>query len=96
MENAAPILVAIGSLMAIIGGAFKWLWNKVELRSIANEARFTAIEKALEECRTDGSIKLTVIELMWQEIEQLAPNSPVLRRVKRLLDGLKKTELEHG
>ncbi len=67
----------------------KWLWDKIE-------SRFKVIETALEECRDHSAIKLTVIELMWQEIENLAPDSLVLRRVKRLLDGLKKAEREHG
>ncbi len=89
MENVAPILVALGGLLTALGAVAKWLWDKIE-------SRFKVIETALEECRDHSAIKLTVIELMWQEIENLAPDSLVLRRVKRLLDGLKKAEREHG
>lgn len=82
IEHLAPIIAAITGLIVPVGGAIAWLWNKIE-------KRFTEIEKALDQCRDDSAVKLTVIELMWQEIERLSPASAVLARVKKLLDEMR-------
>lgn len=85
MEYVAPIITAVIAAFLPIGGGIAWLWNK-----------FDAIDRQLDACREDSSVKLVVIELMWQEIERLAPNSPILARVKKLLDELRQAERRNG
>jgi hypothetical protein len=95
-DLAALITASIGVLGAL-GGGIRFVWNKLE-------KRFAAIEAELAECRqreargsARRSVQLTVIELLWQEVERLAPNgSKVLVRAKRLLEGLKDDLDTHG
>ena len=87
--TGAEIAGAIVAALTPIGGGFAFIWNKIE-------KRFTEIETQLAECHgrekaglERRATQLTAIELMWQEIERLAPGSAVLTRVKKLLDDLK-------
>lgn len=91
MSDIAALITAI---VTPLGGAIAFVWIKLE-------ARFKSIEERLEECRLReiesqrrSTVKLTVIELLWQEIERSTPDNAVLRRAKRLLDGLKREQKE--
>ena len=73
----------------MIGGAGRFVWNKIE-------RRFTALDAELAKCRQREAasverraVQLTVIELLWQEVRRLAPDNPALIRGKKLLDDLK-------
>lgn len=86
---SALLVTAIAGALGTVGGGIKFIWNKVE-------KRFQAIEAQLLECRTrevaaaeKASVKLIVIELLWQEVCRHNPTSPVLARAKKLLDDLK-------
>ena len=75
-----------------VGSGIGFVWHKLE-------KRFSSIEERLEECRLReiesqrrSQVKLTVIELLWQEIERNTPGNAVLRRARRLLDGLKREQ----
>lgn len=90
MTDWAAIVGTGGAVLGPVGAAGAFVWRKIE-------RRFTKVEGELEECRkshkeADGSraVQLTVIELMWQELERVAPASAVLKRAKRLLDGANK------
>ena len=92
MNELAAIITASVALLGALGAVAKFVWNKLEVR-------FTVIEERLEECRQReiesqrrSTVKLTVIELLWQEIERNTPDNAVLRRAKRLLDGLKRED----
>lgn len=72
-----------------LGAAGAFIWNKIE-------KRFGRLEEKLDECETREldslerrAVQLTALELLWQEVTRLAPDSKVLVRAKRLLDGLK-------
>ena len=93
MSEVAVLITSIVGALSATGAAIAWLWNKIE-------KRFEKVESALEECRkreaksTEREGKhLTVIELLWQEVERKArgPNA-VLDRAKRILDDLKGQE----
>ncbi len=84
MSEVATIITASVGLLGVLGGAAKFLWDKIE-------ARFTQIEQRGQDCEERSAVQLIVIELMWQEITRLAPDgSAVLERAQRLLDKLKK------
>lgn len=99
MSELAAILVAAGGLLTTLGGGVAFIWRKVE-------ARFKSIEAKLVECELrekagqDRSVAhVTVIELLWQELERLSPDgSKVLVRAHQLLTDLKKPkeQREHG
>lgn len=89
MSDTAALITAV---VTPLGGAIAFVWIKIE-------TRFKSIEARLEECRLReldsqrrSTVKLTVIELLWQEIERNGTDNPVLRRAKRLLDGLKRED----
>lgn len=87
------LILALTGILSAIGGGIAFIWNKVE-------KRFSRIETELEHCRKRetserqiNSVRLAVIELLWQEVERLAPEgSRVLARAKSLLDNLKSAE----
>lgn len=92
-EVAAIITAAVGALTAV-GAAGRFVWNKIE-------ARFQSVEAELVHCREREAAsaerrgtQLTVIELLWQEVQRHNPGSVVLTRVKNLLDDLKQKERE--
>lgn len=96
--DLAAILIAGTGALGSLGTAFAFIWNKVE-------ARFKELERKVEECEqrekkalVEKAQQLTVIELLWQEVQHLAPNSEVLERAGRLLDSLRsaKEEPEHA
>lgn len=89
-------IITAGTVMAgTLGGGVAFVWSKVE-------DRFKRIEQALADCQKRETVAhsrrathLTVIELLWQELQRLAPDSPTFARSKRLLDDLKAINAEH-
>ena len=101
MNDIAAILTAGAGALGAIGGGIRFAWNKIESRFQAVEARCLAAEAELIHCREREAAsaerrgtQLTVIELLWQEVQRHNPGSVVLTRVKDLLDDLKKKERE--
>lgn len=91
MSAASDIITAVVAAFLPVGGGIAFVWNKLE-------RRFTEIEARLEECHVRETesqqrraVQLTVIELLWQELQRHTPDNPVLRRAKKLLDGLRKS-----
>ena len=89
MIDWAAIIAAIATLLTVVGGALRFLWNKVE-------RRFDEIEAQLEACRERevagariNATQLTVIELIWNDLKKLQPKSGTLARAHRLLEDLK-------
>ena len=85
----AAVASASAAVLGSLGGGGRFIWKKVE-------ARFAKIEADLEHCRQREvadqerrAIQLSVIEILWQEVERLAPGASVLRRADKLLDGLR-------
>lgn len=89
MVDWPAIITASATLLATLGAAGRFLWNKVE-------RRFDEIEEALEACRAReaagmriNATQLTVIELIWNDLKKLQPKSGTLARAHKLLDDLK-------
>lgn len=89
MNDTAGIITAVVGGATALGAGLRFIWNKIE-------ARFVSVEEELDHCREREAqsverraIQLTVIELLWQEVQRHAPSSLVLTRAKRLLDDLK-------
>lgn len=94
--SATEIITASVTVLTTLGGGIAFVWNKIE-------KRFSEIETKLEECQAREreskqrelesqkrrSVQLTAIELLWQEVQRIAPDSMVLVRAKKLLDDLK-------
>jgi hypothetical protein len=97
MTDAATIISAVagsGGVLTAIGGTGRFIWNKLEKRFEAIEQKLKACENREKTSERRAAVKLTAIELLWQEVDRLSPTSPnsTLRRVKRLLDDLKLPE----
>lgn len=89
-EQITAVVTGLGA----IGAGIKWLWDQFD-------KRITSLEKKVADCeaREDSglerrAVQLTVIELLWQEVERLAPGAPVLARAKKLLDDLQRQHRE--
>lgn len=106
MSELAPIITALTGLLIAVAGGARFVWNKIEKRALAREAEYTArfvkVETALDEChereakgQERRAVQLTVIEILWQEIQRIAPKSQVLVRAKHHLDELKALGGEH-
>ena len=96
MIDWAATIVAVGTPLTAAGGAGKFIWDKVQ-------TRFEKIEADLESCRTRENSSITreakhiaVIELLWNEVASLAPNSRALKRGKHIMDSLKATAKKKG
>jgi len=93
--EVATVITASVALLGVLGGAIKFVWSKIE-------SRFARIEKELAECRKRDArgtrrraVQRTVIELLWQEVTRLSPDtSSAQLRAKGLMDELKQGDLE--
>jgi hypothetical protein len=87
-------IVGSGGVLTAIGGTGRFIWNKIERRFELIEAQLRACQDREKASSSRAAIKLTAIELLWQEVTRLTPSSSnqTLNRVKRLLDKLKLPE----
>lgn len=93
------LITAITGLAVAGGGAFTWIWARVErgFREVKVELKKCQAREAQAQLREQAeqrrsSVKLTVIELLWQEIMRLCPEQQgnhVLRRAEKLLADLR-------
>lgn len=96
MTDLAAIITALTGTAVSVGAAVRFVWGKVETRFAQIEAKLDECEKREDTDRERRAVQLTVIELLWREVEMSAPESPVLIRAKRLLDRLKTQQREDG
>jgi hypothetical protein len=83
MQDYAAIITAAGGVLVSIGAAGRFVWHKIS-------ARMDDIDRKLDECEYYQSMYRTVVELLWQEVSRVAPDSTVLKRAKKLMDELKR------
>lgn len=102
MSDMGDLITAGTGLLVALGGGIAWLRREIKSDRAAAETRFQSIERALEECRDRETRanerrqrSLTVIEILWQEVQRIAPKSRVLDRAKHLLAELKTIDGEH-
>lgn len=105
MSDIAAIITASASVLTLSGGGIAFVWNKVEkgLREVRAELR-ACQQREADSARREAKLQmalretsakhLTVIELLWQEIERRSRGAPnaVLGRARKLLDDLKEGE----
>jgi hypothetical protein len=103
MSELATIITAGTGAVGVLGGGIAWLWARVEkgfqevktdLKACQQrEAESTKREaELLVALRETSARHVTVIELLWQEVERRSRGAPnaVLGRARKLLDELKK------
>ena len=80
--------------LTAVGGGIAWLWNKVEARFLAVEAKLAECERRENRQKDVGFVYLRVIDLLMEHIEaRVRGNHPVLDKARSLLDELKE---KHG
>lgn len=94
MEHIAPIILAIVAAMTALGAVAKFVWDKIENRFVDIETKLEACEKREGSSKDRRAVHLIVIELLWAELKQIAPESLALKRGKKLLDELKSLQVE--
>jgi hypothetical protein len=95
----AGIITALVGVLTAMGGGMKFVWIKIEARIKALDGKIDTMQTELDQCHAKHerslerrAVQLTVIELLWQEVERISPGSAVLLRGKKLLDELKPKE----
>jgi hypothetical protein len=86
-------------LLAAIGSAGTFIWRQIEKRFAAMEKKLAVCEDRDRNSQARREKHLSVIEVLWGEVDRLDPESRVLKRCKHLLDELKsdvKQAREHG
>lgn len=92
--EAAALIVAGTGVLGAVGATGKFLWNKVEARFVAIDAKLEACELREKAGLDRSAAHVSVIELLWQEVERLSPEgSRALTRAGKLLADLKKDAL---
>lgn len=86
---SGEIITAGVAALGTLGGGIAWIWDKIDKRITSLETKVADCEAREDAGFERRSVQLTVIELLWQEVERIAPASPVLARAKKLLDDLK-------
>lgn len=88
MDLAAIITSLCGALIPL-GGGIAFIWNKLQARFEAIEAKLDACEQRDKANTERRAVHDTVIQLLADEIERIAPASTVLAQVRTLLSRLK-------
>lgn len=89
MSELAAIITAGTTLVVALGAGVRFLWNKIEARFVAIDAELAKCHEREEHSQERRAKHLTVIEILWQELQRIAPKSRVLIRAKHHLDELK-------
>lgn len=94
MSDLAALITAIVGILATVGAAGRFVWNKIEARFDAVDAELAKCEARERENQERRAVQLTVIELLWLEVKRLAPDAGVLTRAEKLLGTLRKGEMK--
>lgn len=102
MSELAAIITAGTGAVGLLGGGITWLWARVEegfqeIRADLKDCQEREAESTKREAALLGTLRetsarhVTVIELLWQEVERRSRGAPnaVLGRARKLLDELK-------
>ena len=83
-----------GGTLATIGGGIAFVWNKID-------ARFTAIEAKLKQCerrdrrsRKQNGLLMSAVEILLAKIQDLAPDAAVITRARELLEQHRQIEAQ--
>jgi len=88
--GTAALITAFSGLLAGASVAAKFMWNKIEARFDAIDGKLAACEAREKGALERHSSHVTVIELLWQEVERLSPDgSKALTRALKLVSDLK-------
>lgn len=83
-------------VLAPAGTAAAFVWRKIEARFKAMERKLDACERHRDEDQDRREKHVAIIELLWQEVDRIDPDSRTLKRCKHLLDQLKRLTREAG
>lgn len=89
MGQITEIVTAGVAASGAIGAAIAFVWAKIEKRFGEIDAQLKECHQRENETQKHRALHLAVIELLWQEVERLAPDAKILKRAKSLLDDLK-------
>lgn len=97
MGTIPDIAAAAVTLLVTLGGAARFIWTKIERKFGQQQQKLDHMQEQLDACKSREvrdverrGVQLTVIELLWRELERLDMGSAALTRAKHLLDDLKK------
>jgi transposase len=96
----AQTISTLTPTLGLGGGAFVWIWNRIEARIAElkrdHAAAVQKIEAEAERCEARErrsverhGILVTVIELLWRAVERHDPAAPELKRGEILMDRYK-------
>lgn len=94
MTDWPALIGAMAATLTPVGGAIGFIWSKVERRFASIESQLVQCEKREGACLDRSSRQLTVIELLWNALEQANPQARELKRSKHLLEDLRRETRE--
>ena len=87
--DISGVVTAGATIAGLLGGAISFVWVRFEITH-------RTVKKELQKCnereargRERRGVLTTVIELLWQEVQRLAPDAHILLRAKKLLDDIR-------
>lgn len=92
VSDLSNIITAGATVAGVLGGAISFLWARVEFTNRKTKQSLVKCEQREANSKERHLKQLTIIELLWQEIERLVPDALVLRRAKTLLNDMKHDE----
>src|SRR3546814_5482677 len=76
----AEIATAVVAVLTPLGGGVAWIWAQIDKRITGLEGKVAACEAREDDGLKRRMVQLTVIEILWQRLDQPEPGSPVLAR----------------
>lgn len=90
---SAELITALVSLLTILGGGIAFVWRKIELRFVQNEAEMKHIQQELDACKNRDATNqsrmaelIFAIRIMADDMHQSNPHNPLLKSVQRILE----------
>lgn len=97
MSDLPALITSCVALLTAGGGGVKWWLGRLDQRFAAIELKLELCEEREREAQEHDlasqerrHIQLTVIELLWQELKRVAPDTQILQRAQHHLDKLKR------
>lgn len=92
--DAAALITAAGVVLSGIGGGVAFVWNKVDQRFRAIEAKQLQCERRDRRSQRRITLLKSIVEMLLQKVTDLAPNAPILDRAQQLLEQDQALELQ--
>lgn len=75
-----------GGTLATLGGGIAFVWNKIDARFTAIEAKLRQCERRDRRSRKQISLLMSAVEILLAKIQDIAPGASVIGRARELIE----------